>query len=90
MTPDAGESRKLFALDEHSGFVRAEWSPDGQRLACYKHHEAGDKSGNSIESRDLKGGPATTLIPDPNRGVGLLLVGRLANHLLIGGAGPPF
>jgi len=64
MRPDAGDPRKLFALDETGSFVTAEWSPDGQRLACYKHYEAGGKSDNTIESAALRGGPTTTLIRD--------------------------
>jgi serine/threonine protein kinase/Tol biopolymer transport system component len=65
MRPDASQSRRLLALDEASGFVGgAEWSPDGRWLAYYKHREADEKSVNTIESRDLRGGPVTALVPD--------------------------
>jgi len=64
MKPNASESRKLFALDVDSGFIAAEWSPDGQRLAYYKTHQTGNKPDNTVENRDLKGGQVVTLIPD--------------------------
>jgi Tol biopolymer transport system component len=62
MRPDGGEARKLYQADPNSGFFGAEWAPDGQRLAYYKFHEADNKFDYSIETRDLKSGPATPMI----------------------------
>jgi serine/threonine protein kinase/Tol biopolymer transport system component len=61
MKPDGSEVRKLFELDEDSGFVGAESSPDGRRLAYLNHREMRNEVRNIIESRDLKGGSAVTM-----------------------------
>ncbi len=62
MRPDGTQARKLYEAGDNSGFQGAEWSPDGQRLSYAWHHQVADKIEESIESRDLKGGPATTAI----------------------------
>ena len=62
MKPDGGEARKLFELDGNSGFLGAESSPGGQRLAYLSHRETLNERGNTIESRDLKGGSAVAII----------------------------
>jgi serine/threonine protein kinase len=62
MKPDGAEARKLFELDQNSGFLGAESSPDGQRLAYFNHRETLNQRGNTIESRDLKGGSAVVMI----------------------------
>jgi DNA-binding winged helix-turn-helix (wHTH) protein/Tol biopolymer transport system component/tRNA A-37 threonylcarbamoyl transferase component Bud32 len=62
MKPDGGEARKLFELDQNSGLIGAESSPDGQRLAYLNHRETLNERGNTIESRDLKGGSAVAII----------------------------
>jgi eukaryotic-like serine/threonine-protein kinase len=65
MRPDGGQAWKLYeAPDEDSGFTGAEWSPHGQRLSYSRSHQVGDNIDRPIESRDLKGGPATTAIAD--------------------------
>ena len=62
MKPDGGEARKLFELDQNSGFLGAESSPDGLRLAYFNHRETLNDRGNTVESRDLKGGSAVAMI----------------------------
>jgi serine/threonine protein kinase/Tol biopolymer transport system component len=64
MRPDGNSAHKLWDTDESSAFVGAEWSPDGQRLGYVTLHEASDKGEMAIESRDLKGGPAVTVLAD--------------------------
>lgn len=57
MRTDGEQARKLYEAGEDGGFQGAEWSPDGQRLSYAWHHQLSDKIEESIESRDLKGGP---------------------------------
>jgi serine/threonine protein kinase len=54
--------QKLCETDEKSAFWRVQWAPDGQRVAYLKFHETPEKFEVSIESRDLKGGPPTTIL----------------------------
>jgi serine/threonine protein kinase/Tol biopolymer transport system component len=56
------QARKVCETDENSAFWRVQWSPDGQRLAYLKFHETPEKFEIAIESRDLKGGPPTTIL----------------------------
>ena len=65
MDSDGEQARKVYQTDEDSNLQTVEWSPDGQRLAYWKEHRAGDKLEVSIETLDLSGGPSTTLISDP-------------------------
>src|SRR5262249_26242025 len=72
MGPDGEQARKLFDTDANSFFAdcrcpdvgspRGAWSPDGQRLVYAKEFHSPDKVEQVIESRDLKGGPAITLL----------------------------
>ncbi|HKV80235.1 MAG TPA: protein kinase [Candidatus Sulfotelmatobacter sp.] len=65
MRPDGGEARKLYEVDEDSAIGGAEWSPDGQRLAYPRWRQPiGEKFEWHFESRDLKGGPPTTIASD--------------------------
>ena len=58
MSPDGEQARRIYQVDEYSGFGgRLEWSPDGQRLAYIWHHEVGDQTDLRLETRDLQGGP---------------------------------
>ena len=66
MRPDGEGAHKLYDTDENSAFVGAEWSPDGQRLGYFIQHEGSDKDAMAIESRDLKGGPAVTILANAN------------------------
>jgi serine/threonine protein kinase len=61
MKPDGSEARKLFEVDENSGFLGAESSPDGQRLAYYDRRDMQNDVRNSIEIRELRGGSAVTM-----------------------------
>jgi eukaryotic-like serine/threonine-protein kinase len=63
MRPDGKQVQKLYEADANSDFGGADWSPDGQRLAYSRPRVAADKFENDIQSRDLKGGRATTIIP---------------------------
>jgi serine/threonine protein kinase/Tol biopolymer transport system component len=64
MKPDGSEARKLFELDENSGVVGAESSPDGRRLAYINHTGTQMDGRNILEDRDVRGGPAVTLAGD--------------------------
>jgi hypothetical protein len=56
------QARKVCETDENSAFWRAQWSPDGQRVAYLRFHQTPEKFEIAIESRDLKGGPPTTIL----------------------------
>jgi serine/threonine protein kinase/Tol biopolymer transport system component len=62
MGPNGEQARMLYETDDLSFFERIEWSPDGQRITYYKSHQGLDKLEATIESRDLKGGPATKIL----------------------------
>ena len=66
---DGANPRKLLTADEESGYARVTWSPDGQRIAYVKIHQAFDKSDCAIEVRDLKGGPPASILPEINRSI---------------------
>lgn len=57
MTPDGVQLRRLLNTDENSAIARTFWSPDGQRLVFVRT----DKSGGTVLSRNLNGGPSSTL-----------------------------
>jgi serine/threonine protein kinase len=56
MDPNGEDPRRIAVLDANSGFSNVVWSPDGQRLAYSRFHQAADKQGFLMETRDLKGG----------------------------------
>ena len=62
MGPNGEQERKLFDTDENSSIGGAQFSPDGQRLVYFKSPEMPSKPGDAIQTRDLKGGPPTTLV----------------------------
>jgi Tol biopolymer transport system component len=66
MGPDGENARKLFfELDEHNGIVGGVWSPDGHRLLYGRlvcSSEAANAMEEVIESRDLNGGPAVSVL----------------------------
>jgi serine/threonine protein kinase/Tol biopolymer transport system component len=62
MGPDGTGAHRLYEADENSAFIGAEWSPDGRRLAYNMLREMADRSEFFIQTRDLKGGPATTAV----------------------------
>lgn len=65
MGPNGEEAREVFGVGEHSGLNSGGWSPDGQRLI---YDEAicpptpREKPEQVLQTRDLKGGPAVTVI----------------------------
>jgi eukaryotic-like serine/threonine-protein kinase len=62
MRSDGSGAHRLYEADENSAFIGAEWSPDGRRLAYNMFRETPDRSEIFIQTRDLKGGPATTAV----------------------------
>lgn len=62
MRPDGRDRRKLCGTDENSAFWRVQWTSDGRRLAYIKFHETAERFEVAIESRDVKGGPSTTIL----------------------------
>jgi Tol biopolymer transport system component/DNA-binding winged helix-turn-helix (wHTH) protein len=61
MSSSGGQPRKLYETAGESWMRFVKWSPDGRRLAYVRSIE---KEG-ILESRDLKGGPATTILSLP-------------------------
>jgi serine/threonine protein kinase len=59
MGTDGDQARKLYDSNEDSGIGGLTWTSDGQRGSYVKT----DGSGKTLVSRDLKGGPLTTLLP---------------------------
>jgi eukaryotic-like serine/threonine-protein kinase len=58
MESSGEHAQKLYATDEESAIGGLHWSNDGKRVLYYKT----DASGDTLLSRDLKGGPATTIL----------------------------
>ncbi len=59
MGPDGEQARKLYEADEDGAVLNLTWSPDGQRFIYLRT----DNSGDTVVSRNLKGGPPTTIFP---------------------------
>jgi eukaryotic-like serine/threonine-protein kinase len=62
MDPGGQQARKLYDTDGETALGGAVWAPDGQRLIYFKL----DKSSGSFLSRDIKGGPPTTVLSFSN------------------------
>lgn len=62
MGPNGEQERKLFDTNENTSIGGAQFSTDGQRLVYFKSPEVPGKREDAIQSRDLKGGPPTTLV----------------------------
>ena len=62
MGADGEQPRKVFDTDENSAIAGAQFSPDGQRLIYFKSPGVPGKPGDTIESRDLKGGPPVQVL----------------------------
>lgn len=58
MSPDGEQAARLYQGDDNNGFFGADWSPDGQRVSYIGIHRSANNVEGSIESRDLRGGPA--------------------------------
>ena len=61
MGPDGEQARKLYEADKDGAVFGLTWSPDKQRVIYLRS----DGSGDSMVSRDLKGGPPVSLFPSP-------------------------
>jgi serine/threonine protein kinase len=59
MTPDGTQARRLLDAGENNAFIGAEWSPNGERIGYVQCNA----DACSLDSRDVKGGPATTALP---------------------------
>jgi len=59
MDADGQHARKLYEADEDGAVFGLTWSPDHKRVIYIRN----DKSGDTLLSRDLKGGPPTILSP---------------------------
>jgi serine/threonine protein kinase len=55
-------ARKLYESDENGGMGGLMWLPRGQRVV----YVVTDKSGDSLVTRELKGGPVTTILFPPD------------------------
>ena len=67
MRPSGEQAQKLFDTDDSSSIGGLSWSSDGKRVLYVKT----DQSGGSLLSRDLQGGPPTTIFgPDEMKQVG--------------------
>ena len=62
MDTNGEHARKLYEAPENSTFGSTGWSPDGRRLLYRKNRRTGDKMEITLESRDLYGGPITTVL----------------------------
>jgi len=65
MNLKAGEPTKIFEASDNSGVERAQWSPNGERLAYIHVQPKGAQLERSVETRDLKGGTHTTILSSP-------------------------
>jgi eukaryotic-like serine/threonine-protein kinase len=59
MAPDGEQARKLYEANEDSAIFGLTWSPDQQRVIYIRS----DESGDTLLSRELEGGPPSTLFP---------------------------
>jgi eukaryotic-like serine/threonine-protein kinase len=56
--------RKLYDAGDRSHYWNVRWSPDGGRLLYIRYDWSGPDMRRTMETRDLKGGPATLLLAD--------------------------
>jgi serine/threonine protein kinase len=62
MRPDGEKAQKLYAVGEDTSISGLNWTPDGQRVLYFKTDGSTDGAGDTVVSRDLKGGPTTTFL----------------------------
>jgi hypothetical protein len=63
MGPQGEEAHRFVPGSEDDALFWTTWSPDGKRIAYGRIHRSPDKLECSIESRDLKGGHSTVIVP---------------------------
>jgi len=68
MDKESENAHKILEAEQNSGFATVDWSPDGQRLAYTKWQTGPERAELVLESRDLKGGPPTRIIPIQGEG----------------------
>jgi Tol biopolymer transport system component len=61
MDPNGDNARKLYETDDKSSICCVNWSADGQRIIYVRT----DDAGQTFLSRDLKGGPISTILTPP-------------------------
>jgi serine/threonine protein kinase len=64
MGPNGETPRKLSDAGNHSSYWSVVWSPDGKRLLYIRNDWSGSGLKVTMETRDLKDGPVTTLLSD--------------------------
>jgi Tol biopolymer transport system component/DNA-binding winged helix-turn-helix (wHTH) protein len=62
MDSNGEQAHRLYGSDENSDYENVQWSPNGQRLAYFRFHQTPAKWEEFVESRDLQGGPPTTIL----------------------------
>jgi Tol biopolymer transport system component len=62
MRPSGEQAQKLYEVGEDSTIGGLIWTSDGQRVLYFKSDRSTDGSNDSVVSRDLGGGPTTTLL----------------------------
>ena len=62
MGANGENAQKLYESDENGGMGGLMWLPRGQRVV----YGVTDKSGDSLVTRELKGGPVTTILSPPD------------------------
>jgi eukaryotic-like serine/threonine-protein kinase len=66
MDPSGEHARRVFGPDQDSSIIEPYWSQNAKRVI----YQRSDSSGNQILSRDLEGGPPTTVL-SPSEAAGL-------------------
>jgi Tol biopolymer transport system component len=66
MNADGGGARLLFKPEAGYHFFAPTWFYNGKRIAYVKYRVTNGETTIVLESRDLQGGPPTTLLSNPN------------------------
>jgi Tol biopolymer transport system component len=66
MNADGSQARSFLQPAEGYQLYHPMWFPDGRRLLYIQFHQENGKANVIVESRDLKGGPATVLLSNPD------------------------
>jgi len=63
MRPDGDQAQELYEVGEDRTISGLIWTPDGQRVLYFQSDGAADGSTDRVVSRDLSGGPVSTVLP---------------------------